>query len=436
MGGLLLCEAGGLAQPPDSRRGIRIEQLNIEGKRSGEGFIAQRQSLISALNRALADKVNLLGFTLGRKGLLSYLRALGGSNVIKIVPSSGDASVSRVTGKCLKVVCGASTAYLTNNEWTGDRTSPSYCELKVNPRYSITPNLGALELSEALERVTTFTSSQSSRPVLQGVCLKAKDGKLDMVAADGYRLAVATLDFEGEGTAVIHRDELRGIAGALKKARRVRLAFETDVATKRTYVTLETELIRYRWSGMSGDYPDYVGLIPSAFKTAVSLEATATLRAIASLKVLTDVKGCPVNLSIGDGKVIIAATDDKGATELSAETSGEAVRIRLDGGFLADALKACGGMVELNIQEPSLPTLFRAEDFRLVVMPMAVGKPQPKPEIKPEVKAPEPVKVEPFKTEAKPDTEAEAAVAEATAITEKPKMPKIVKKVAREAVAV
>ncbi|KTB49275.1 DNA polymerase III beta subunit family protein [Dehalogenimonas alkenigignens] len=395
--------------------------------------------------------MNLLGFTLGRKGFLTYLRALGGSNIIKVVPSGGDASESRVTGKCLKVVCGANTAYLTNNEWTGDRTSPSYCELKVSPRYSIVPNLGALELSEALERVLTFTSSQSSRPVLQGVCLKAKDGKLDMVSADGYRLAIATLDLDGEGTAVIHRDELRGIAQALKRARRVRLAFETDEPTKRTYLILETELIRYRWSGMSGDYPDHKPLIPTGFKTSVSLESTETLKAIASLKVLTDVKGCPVDLTIGDGKVIMSATDDKGVTELSAETTGEPVRLRLDGGFFADALKACGGMVELNITEPHLPTLFKADGLQLVVMPMAVGKPQPKAEVKAEVKAPEPVKVEPPKeaaavepvkveapkvAETKPDKEVEEAVAEARAITEKPKMPRIAKKIAREAVAV
>jgi hypothetical protein len=195
-----------------------------------------------------------MGFTLGRKGFLSYLRALGGSNVIKVVPSTSDASVSRVTGKCLKVVCGANQAYLTNNEWTGDKTTSGYCELKVSPRYSVIPNLGALEMSEALERVMTFTSSQSSRPVLQGVCLKAKDGKLDMVSADGYRLAIATLDYEGEGVAVIHRDELRGMATALKRARRVRLAFETDEATKRTYLVLETELIRYRWSGTAATW--------------------------------------------------------------------------------------------------------------------------------------------------------------------------------------
>ena len=62
----------------------KIEQLNIEGKRSGNGFVAHKAMLVSALSRALADRVVLMDITLGLKGLLGYLKALAGSNVVKI----------------------------------------------------------------------------------------------------------------------------------------------------------------------------------------------------------------------------------------------------------------------------------------------------------------------------------------------------------------
>ncbi len=55
----------------------KIEKLNIEGKRSGEGFIAHKAMLVSALSRALSARVVLLGITVGLKGLLGYLKALG-----------------------------------------------------------------------------------------------------------------------------------------------------------------------------------------------------------------------------------------------------------------------------------------------------------------------------------------------------------------------
>ena len=61
------------------------------GKRSGDGFVAHKPMLVSALSRALAERVMLMDFTIGRKGLLGYLKALAGSNIVKVVPASGSA---------------------------------------------------------------------------------------------------------------------------------------------------------------------------------------------------------------------------------------------------------------------------------------------------------------------------------------------------------
>ncbi len=82
-----------------------MEQLNIVGKRSGDGFVAHKAMLVNALSRALADRVVLMDLTIGRRGLLRYLKALGGSNVVKIIPSNGSASGSQTNGhKRLKVL--------------------------------------------------------------------------------------------------------------------------------------------------------------------------------------------------------------------------------------------------------------------------------------------------------------------------------------------
>jgi len=63
-----------------------------------------------------------MDLTIGRKGLLGYLKALGGSNVVKLIPSNGSASGLRATDKKLKVICGANTSYLADSEWIGDNT--------------------------------------------------------------------------------------------------------------------------------------------------------------------------------------------------------------------------------------------------------------------------------------------------------------------------
>ena len=67
-----------------------MEQLNIEGKRSGEGLVAYRATFVGALSRAMAERVSLMDVTVGRRGLLAYVKSLGGGNMLKLIPSGGD----------------------------------------------------------------------------------------------------------------------------------------------------------------------------------------------------------------------------------------------------------------------------------------------------------------------------------------------------------
>jgi len=65
----------------------------------------------------------------------------------------------------------------------------------------------------------------------------------------------------------------------------------------------------------------------------------------------------------------MANPDDKGQAELTADTDGE-VKIRVDGQYLAEALRACGGMVEFKLTNGYSPMLFSSNGYQLVVMPM------------------------------------------------------------------
>ena len=223
------------------------------GKRSGSGVVAHKATLVNALSRALSERVMLMDFTIGRRGLLGYLKALAGSNVIKIVPAAGSASEARASDKRLKVTCGSHTSYLEDSAWIGDNTPMTLCEVRISPNRVVKPNIGGLELAEALNRVLPFTAKEDNRPVLQCVLFRAKEGKLTMVSADGFRLAVVTLDYDGEGEALIVRDDLKGIANAMRKAHRVALSFEASGdSLDGTNLVIDTEITRYKWLGTDG----------------------------------------------------------------------------------------------------------------------------------------------------------------------------------------
>jgi len=360
----------------------------------------------------------LLDYTIGRRGLLGYLKALAGSNIVKIVPASDSASETQTNGqKRLKVTCGSNTSYLEDLAWVGDKTPMTLCEVRISPNRTVKPNIGGLELSEALNRVLPFTAKEDNRPVLQCVLSRAKEGKLTLVSADGFRLAVVTLDYDGEGEALILRDDLRGIANALRKTHRVALSFEANgESLDGVSLVIDTEITRYKWRGADGQFPDYEKLIPAEASVTAHLDTVEAGKAIASLKVLADSKSYPIDLTIGNSRVIMSNPDDKGQAEMPADTQGEG-KVRLDGSYLADALRACGGMVELRLTDSKSPMLFAAPDYELVVMPMLTSESQ-----KPEDKA------EQAKAEAVAEAEAEVITK-----TEKPKRKRIK---AKEPVAV
>ena len=68
-------------------------------------------------------------------------------------------------------------------------------------------------------------------------------------------------------------------------------------------LTLDTELIRYKWRGADGSFPEYEKLIPDQFNTLTSFDTNEALKAVSSLKVLSDSKSYPIDLTIGNLKV-------------------------------------------------------------------------------------------------------------------------------------
>jgi hypothetical protein len=384
-----------------------LEQVNIEGKRSGEGFVAHKDQLVNALSRAQGERVTLFDsdVTLGRKGFYAYLKALAGSNIVKIIPANDNASGSQVIAKGLKVVCGSHESYLPDGAWIskGKKTVPyTFVQVRVSPSNAVMPNLGSVELAEALSKVLPFTSTDEQRPVLQMVRLYQKDGKLTLTGCDGFSLSEVSFNFEdGEGEALIQRDELRGLIPALRKAKRVRLSFEEkaddDGGLLSKSVVIDTELIRYKCQSQRGQYPGYDKIIPTEFTANASFDTKEALKAIRSLLAVwydDSLKPLyrPLILTIAQGKVVMEAKEDRGKAEIAAETSGEG-KVKVEGKRLIQALKACGGIVDLKLVNASSPMLFAVDSHICLVMPMMMGeaeaeaKTEAKAEAKTEAKA-------------------------------------------------
>jgi len=361
---------------------------------------------VGALARAQAPLVLVIDYTLGRKGFLNYLRALGGSNIVKITPN-GTASEAQSTAKGLKVVCGANTGHLEDRAWVTEKIQyEAVCQIRVSPHNSVMPNVGGLELAEALARVIPFAAKDKDRPVLACVRFAQKEGKLTLTASDGFRLAEVTLDFEdGDGQALIEVVNLKGLVAALKKAKRAKVGFENggEKLDSKSLV-IDTELIRYKLNGLDGNYPDYQKVIPTEFIAEARFDTREALKAVNSLGALFLDRGSAITLSLKEGRLTLSAKEDRGEAQIEAQAEGEA-ETSASGAYLAQTLRAFGGMVELKLATPSSPLLFSDDGYRVAVMPI----------LKPESKAVTEAKEVATKAEAKGKRKGRKAKAEAKA---------------------
>jgi len=364
------------------------EKLNIVGRRSGKGFVAHRHHLVEAFSRVQSPRVELLGFTLGTKGLVNFLRLSNRSNIVRMIPTNGK---NNNEAKRLRIEIGNYQTSLSNYDWTDEKTSLTIpCDVKVvSTNGSVQPNVSVVELASALARVIPFASRDKARPPLNTVYITVDKGKLSMVCTDGYVLAMASLGFAYDTKkpimALIDATELRGIMPRLKKARRVRVGFEASTVESDVHTLLiDTESNHYRIHSAPGEYPDYQKVVPSD-GIAVDVDCRELLQAVASIGCLTVDKDDFIILSL-DGNVLkVSAKDDKGNASVPVLGNGNAM-IALNNRYLSLACKRVNDMATLhfpdanNIGRPIKITT-TDDSYMIVIMPMV------SPEVKAKAKA-------------------------------------------------
>ncbi len=164
----------------------------------------------------------------------------------------------------------------------------------------------------------------------------------------------AVLEKWGRIDVLVNRGDLRGIANALRRAKRARISFEpSGESLDGMSLVIDTEAIRYKWVSVNGSYPDWQKLIPTGADTVAHFDTIEAIKAIASLKFLSEKpKEYPIDITLDNGYAVMTNPDDKGHTAIPADIEGKPVKVRLDESYLAQALRACGGMVGLRGRYP------------------------------------------------------------------------------------
>ncbi|TQR21594.1 DNA polymerase III subunit beta [Psychrobacillus vulpis] len=205
------------------------------------------------------------------------------------------------------------------------------------------------DLVKSIVRETVFAVATSeSRPVLTGVLWQVKDGELTCVATDSHRLARRKISLEqaleGEYNVVIPGKSLNELSKIIGESSQ-----PVNIAITNQQVLFKTEDVSLYSRLLEGNYPDTSRLIPTEYKTIVTMNGKALFQAIDRASLLArEERNNIVRLSSLEGNTVEISSSSPEIGEVEEEIQstsieGEEIKISFSAKYMMEALRALDG---------------------------------------------------------------------------------------------
>jgi DNA polymerase III subunit beta len=250
----------------------------------------------------------------------------------------------------------------------------------------IATTIEAASLREGITQVAFAAATEESRPVLTGINTEFDGDQLNLVAADGFRLAVhkTTLGspVKGKSTVIIPArtlSELNRLLGEQEEP------VEVTVNQQKSQVLFRLKDAEIVSQLLQGSFPNYSQVIPQNYTTRAVVDINEFLRVTRISSVFARDASGIVRLVITPGaeltpgKITVSAQAEEvgdNVGEIDALIDGEEAKIAFNVKYLADVLSVLHqSQVALEVTTPSSPGTIRpigVDNYVHVIMPMFV----------------------------------------------------------------
>jgi DNA polymerase III subunit beta len=220
---------------------------------------------------------------------------------------------------------------------------PRIPELKGEAKTSIPGDV----LSRLIGRTLYATSTEETRPQLNGVLVHGTDKQVAFVATDGHRLAKAT---RKGGFAGLAKDGVIVPGRALQAVNRVAeestSPVEIEVAGSKNQAGFSAQVGEYRVQILTrlleGPYPNYEQVIPRDNPKELKVGRVDLMQAVDIVSSHADNITRQVRFSVRGGKLGISSATELGAGEhlIDAEYAGDDLEIGYNATYVLDLLKS------------------------------------------------------------------------------------------------
>lgn len=253
-------------------------------------------------------------------------------------------------------------------------------------------NRNTFELSQTavvnmLKSVSYAQSNDENRYILNSVYFKFEDGKLTLVATDGRRLALTSIDLEiGDddvGNLILPAKTVAELERLVDKGEKLKISFDDR------QVAFEINLDESGESGLvdhiylvskvvEGNYPNYEQVIPRETEHRVKVERELMLDCVNRAALVTSDKSNSVNLKMSKNLLEISASSPEygeSHESMAITYDGPEVQVSFNPNFLMEPLKALTkDEIFFEFKDHLSPGTFKTLDnFLCVVMPLRLN---------------------------------------------------------------
>lgn len=234
-----------------------------------------------------------------------------------------------------------------------------------------------------IEKVNVSVAKEDTRPILTGVLWEFKEKEIKLVATDGFRLSVESIEMKKIDEAlldkryVIPSRSLLEVSRAALEFSVIDFGMEFDEKGRQVIFILGGVEISSRL--LEGEFPPYQQIIPNTYNTKMNLAKEELLSAVKRASLFARDNANVIKVKVEEANLLVSAENSQvgsNVTNVEGEIEGEKITMAFNAKYLVDYLSAVEGeYVEWETEGELKPSVLRDTkdpNWLQVIMPIRV----------------------------------------------------------------
>ncbi|MBD7913085.1 MULTISPECIES: DNA polymerase III subunit beta [Clostridium] len=286
--------------------------------------------------------------------------------IIRKLPNS-DVRIEIIKNDTVQISCQKSVfnvVYMNYEEF------PSLPNIDEEKQIQVPQNI----LKNMIKSTSFAIAQDETRPILQGILFELKNRKLNLVALDGYRLAIKTeyLDSDFDIEVVIPGKTLNEVSKILEDIDSI-----VNITFTNNHILFNLEQTKIISRLLDGKYVNYNSLLPQEHKLLVEVNKQELQNGIERASLMAkEGNSNLIKLDVQEDNLVITSNSQLGKVreEVGINLQGEGVQIAFNSRYLLDVLKNMEeDDVVLEMTSSVTPCVIKAKEtdsYKYLVLPV------------------------------------------------------------------